>query len=229
MATSVKRAPRRRPKKGGYACGDESREKIILAALDVFGAKGFDGASTRMVAKKARVSLPALQYYFNGKQGVYLACADFIAGRVEQRLGPIVDRINKDLEEGGQSRKQQVAALAEFLDALTDLFVGDRELDRWILFLCREQAQPSKACDIIFERVMRRVAHTCSALVARLLGLAEGDPRAVIRTFALIGQVMFFRLAREAPLRALRWKDFDGKRLALLKSALHDQLAATFR
>ncbi len=231
MAKAGKRmsgkAPRR-PRQGGYACGDETRQKIVLAALDVFGARGFDGASTRMVAKKARVNLPALQYYFNGKEGVYLACADYIAGRVEQRLGPVVGRIARELAEGSPPRERLLAALIEFLDAFADLFVGDRDLERWILFLCREQAQPTKACDIIFERVMRRVAGTCTALVARLLAIPENDPRAVIRTFALIGQIMFFRLAREAPLRVLHWKDFDGSRLALLKSALREQVAATF-
>jgi TetR/AcrR family transcriptional regulator, regulator of cefoperazone and chloramphenicol sensitivity len=230
MAGTDKRAkrPRHRSRKGGYACGDETREKIILAALDIFGARGFDGASTRMVAKKAGVNLPALQYYFNGKQGVYLACADYIAGRVEQRLGPVVDRIAREIAEGNPPRERLLAALLEFLDVFADLFVGDREFDRWILFLCREQAQPTKACDIIFERVMRRVARTCTALVARLLAIPESDPRAVIRTFAIIGQIMFFRLAREAPLRVLRWKDFGEGRLALLKAALRDQVAATF-
>ncbi|MBU6299332.1 MAG: CerR family C-terminal domain-containing protein, partial [Alphaproteobacteria bacterium] len=220
MARIDKRATvqrsKRRPRKCGYACGDETRMKIILAALEVFGARGFDGASTRMVAKKARVNLPALQYYFNGKEGVYLACADYIAGKVEERLLPAVEGIMHTLGGEEPSRQWLLDTLLGFLDEFTDLFVGDRELDRWILFICREQAQPSKACDIIFQRVMSRVARTCTLLVSRLLDLPDGDPRATVRALGLLGQILFFRLAREAPLRVLRWKDFEAKHLVVL-------------
>ena len=60
---------RRHPAAGGYARGDETRSRIIAAALDVFGTHGFGGASTRMLAESAGVTLPALQYYFASKEG----------------------------------------------------------------------------------------------------------------------------------------------------------------
>src|SRR5262249_6202272 len=74
---------RRHPPTGGYARGDETRAKIVAAALEVFGTYGFAGASTRLLAEKAGVNLPALQYYFDGKAGVDLPCCEHIA----QRLG----------------------------------------------------------------------------------------------------------------------------------------------
>src|SRR5487761_1132003 len=76
---------RRHPVSGGYARGRATRAKIVAAALEIFGAYGFDGASTRMIADKARVNLPALAYYFGGKRGLYRACAEHIAARIESR------------------------------------------------------------------------------------------------------------------------------------------------
>src|SRR6185312_1309491 len=75
--TPVKRL--RRPPAGGYARGDETRERIIDAAVKLFGERGFAAASTRDIATAAGVNAPALQYYFENKEGLYQACAEFIA------------------------------------------------------------------------------------------------------------------------------------------------------
>jgi TetR/AcrR family transcriptional regulator, regulator of cefoperazone and chloramphenicol sensitivity len=216
---------RQRPPSGGYARGDETRLRILGAALDVFGAHGFGGASTRMIANKANVNLPALQYYFNGKEGVYLACAEHIAQRLDARLGPIADRITKTLAREAPSRARLFRMLQEFLDGFTDLFLGESELEKWVMFIIREQAHPTKAFDIIFERVMRRVAAACTALVGRLLDQPESNPEVRIRALALIGQIIFFRIAREAALRLMRWTDFEEAHLQLVKRALYEQTA----
>lgn len=219
---------RRHPSTGGYARGDETRSKIIAAALDVFGAHGFGGASTRMLADQAGVNLPALQYYFDGKEGVYLACAEHIAGRVEALLGPATDDIARALAEGAPSREQLFQILLGFIDRFADLFLGGHELEKWVLFIIREQAQPTKAFDIIFDRVMRRVVGACAALVGRLLDLPADDPKVLVRTIALLGQIVSFRTGRETALRALGWPDFEADRLAFVKAVLRDQIAAQF-
>src|SRR5579871_1631091 len=100
-----KKPKRRHPPTGGYPRGSETQSRIIAAALDVFGAHGFDGASTRMIAKRARITLPALHYYFDTKEGVYLACAEHISERLEARLGPAVGRIQATLKTRRHSRK----------------------------------------------------------------------------------------------------------------------------
>ena len=61
---------------GGYARGEETRLRIVTAALKLFGQLGFDGASTRDIAAAAGVNAPALQYYFDNKEGLYIACAE---------------------------------------------------------------------------------------------------------------------------------------------------------
>jgi AcrR family transcriptional regulator len=218
------RRPRRSPT--GYARGDETRARIINAALDVFGVHGFGGASTRMLADRAGVNLPALQYYFNGKEGVYLACAEHIAGRMQQLLGPAAARMAARLEAGGSPRRLR-AALLEFLDGFANLFLAVHEQEHWVLFIIREQAHPTKAFDILYERMMRRVIGACTGLVARLLGLSRDDPAVRLRTLALLGQIVFFRTAREVTLRTLQWPDFDGDRLSVAKDALMAQIAAS--
>src|ERR1700761_3255548 len=93
----ITRIKRRHPEAGGYARGEETRARIITTALRVFGAEGFNKASTRQIAADAGVNPPALQYYFGGKEGLHRACAQFIIDRVLASLEPAFERGNRAL------------------------------------------------------------------------------------------------------------------------------------
>jgi len=82
--------PRHRPELG-YARGDETRRRIIDAAIKLFGERGYEGASTRDIARLAGVNAPALQYYFNGKEGLYTACAEHIAESAAEHFAPAME------------------------------------------------------------------------------------------------------------------------------------------
>ncbi|MFJ5382597.1 TetR family transcriptional regulator, partial [Cupriavidus sp. CER94] len=75
---------------GGYQRGEETRARIIEAAMRLFAAHGFDGASTRDIAREANVNAPALQYYFDNKEGVYLACIEYFVERAWAMLQDVV-------------------------------------------------------------------------------------------------------------------------------------------
>src|ERR1700722_9675840 len=98
----MKRVPRRRPKAGGYARGDETRAHIVTTALRVFGERGFDQASTRDIAAKAGVKTPALQYYFDSKEGLHRACAQYIINTAVPTLKPSIDRAQEAAQTGSK-------------------------------------------------------------------------------------------------------------------------------
>src|SRR5580704_6578922 len=53
--------------------GDRTREKVLQAALECFGAFGFEGTSTRAVADRAGLSHPLLLYHFESKDRLWLS------------------------------------------------------------------------------------------------------------------------------------------------------------
>ena len=67
--------------------GDEVCARILTEGLKAFGKRGFDGATTRRIAKAARVNLPARQYYFGGKEGLHRACSEEVVQRYLQHVG----------------------------------------------------------------------------------------------------------------------------------------------
>ena len=50
-----------------------SKEKIIEAAVEVFFEKGFDAASMREIAEKAGLTKPMIYYHFKNKEALYVA------------------------------------------------------------------------------------------------------------------------------------------------------------
>jgi AcrR family transcriptional regulator len=74
--TSHKTSRVRAAANGGYQKGEETRQRVLDAALKAFGEASFLAVTTRQIAEASDVSLPTLQYYFGSKEGLYRACAD---------------------------------------------------------------------------------------------------------------------------------------------------------
>lgn len=64
----------------------ETRERLVAAALAVFASRGFDGATTREIARRAGVALAALPYHFETKEALWRAAADRIFGLLAERF-----------------------------------------------------------------------------------------------------------------------------------------------
>ena len=214
----------RRTSTGGYARGDETRRRIIDAAIELFGEHGFAGASTRDIAAKAGVNAPALQYYFENKEGVYRACVEAIAEIGWSVLGPAVEHARAALDAEAD------------VDALIDAFIGIlRTLaDRIFtvpktlgqrMFFAREQVgqEPAGATDILMKRVRKPLNDVSAELVGRISGRPADDPVTQLRTMSLFGQLTVFHLVQRSALQLLDWDGFDGEGGALLMATIADQ------
>ena len=90
-----------------------SREKVIRAATVLFAAKGFQGTSTRDVARKARVNEITIFRQFKNKQDLYLQVLDSKMGAsVPEWLVPALQSSNDP--------EKAFLSLAEHLEKLFD-------------------------------------------------------------------------------------------------------------
>ena len=64
----------------------QNRETILAAALEVFSARGFRGATLDGIAAASGLSKPNLLYYFPSKEAIHLALLD---GLMETWLAPL--------------------------------------------------------------------------------------------------------------------------------------------
>lgn len=56
-----------------------ARQRIIDAAVDLYGAHGFDAVTIKQIAQRARVSAPLVIHHFTSAAGLRAACDRFVA------------------------------------------------------------------------------------------------------------------------------------------------------
>jgi AcrR family transcriptional regulator len=214
----------RRSPEGGYARGDETRHRIIEAAVELFGEHGFEGASTRDIAARAGVNAPALQYYFENKEGVYRACVEALADEAWKTFGPAIEHAQEVLRENAGTTAL-IDAFIRIQAAIADGAVAKASKPGRRLFFAREQAgyEPESATQILACRIREPLNATSAALVARISGRAADDPVTLIRTFSLHGQLIIFHVAHRSTLTMLGWKSIDAEKAEQLKSTIREQ------
>jgi TetR/AcrR family transcriptional regulator, regulator of cefoperazone and chloramphenicol sensitivity len=217
----------RRPAEGGYARGEETRMRIIDAAIDLFGEHGFAATSTRDIAARAGVNAPALQYYFENKEGVYRACAEYFADFVWTTFEPVVRSASEALESG-VGIAQLIDAFIAIQDQIADNMFKMPKSPSQRLFFVREQGghEPSIASDILQERVRGPLTRVSAGLVAKITGGSADDPVTTIRAITLYGQLMLFHVSPRSTLRHLGWQEIDAEKGELLKSTVRAQTRA---
>ena len=215
---------------GGYARGEETRARIVTAALRLFGQRGFDGASTRDIATAAGVNAPALQYYFDNKEGVFIACVEHIVKRVWEYLSRVVERAEQAVA-GDADDEELIRAFCDIQLQLADFMFTSKDAEDWRLFMARLQSGegPPAGFKIIYQSVSSRMSKVTSTIVGRLLGRPADDEETLIRTMTLSGQLMVFQLARRSVMTKLNWDEVHAGRLALLQKVLREHTESLLR
>jgi AcrR family transcriptional regulator len=222
-AERAKTAPRKEPSQTRRARRDrgaDTRTQLIEAALDTFGRRGYEGASTREIAKAAGANLAAIVYHFGGKEGLHLAVAEHIATSIAQKIGPTLAAVAGP--ETSATPKAARAALHKLIETFIEVILGSAEAERWARFIVREQMQPTAAFEVIY-RFLGGAATTATRLVAAALSRPD-DEETRVRVFTFLGQVLVFRVAQTLVLRRMEWTVVEDPQRALIKRVVLGQI-----
>ncbi len=187
--------------------GAETRAQLIEAALDVFGRLGYDGASTREIAKAANVNLAAIVYHFGGKEALHIAVAEHVVTSILARIGPTLASAAEPA--ASESPAAALAALHRLVSTMVDVMLGSAEAERWARFIVREQLQPTAAFDVIY-RFMGGAVATGTRLVATIRDRPE-DEDTRLWVFTMMGQVIVFRVAQALVLKRMQWREIGER------------------
>ena len=220
MTDRAPRPPRHRAA-AGYARGEETRRRIVEVALRLFGERGYEGASTRDIAAAAGVNAPALQYYFDNKEGVYRACAEYIAQGWTTQFEPVIVRAQATLDDPAASAEQVFQAFGQLLSGLADYQLLPDDAEHQRLFVLHEQVGhgPGVLFQLLDNGLRTKVGELAGHLVARYCGKAPDDPVLRMRIMMLFGQVMVFSLGRRSLVSKLGWERMGPAEVAQIKQA----------
>jgi AcrR family transcriptional regulator len=189
---------------------------LIETAIDQFGRHGFEGASTREIARASGTAMSSITYHFGGKQGLYLAAADHIAACVKQIQGPALEGAREIVRNG--TRDEAIEALLRVLDGFALMMISP-QTEAWSLFITREQQNPTEAFDRLYTGVMQGVVEVFVALLGRIrTDLPEREVLAL--GLMLFGQCLVLRVCRAAVTRILSVETIDEPTQKLLRARL---------
>ena len=217
--------PRRSPVEGGYARGQETRLRIIETAIPLFARLGFENTSTREIAVAAGVNPPALQYYFDSKEGLYRACAEYIADFVTEMLDPELDRAERLLRDN-EPPQALIEGYCGLIAVMAELLFCRPEAENWSPMMAREQAGmgPGIAFPLMRARFLDRLNGVCARLYAAISGRPAEDPETLLRMMAMNGQLKACHIGRRDMLACLGWDEITLEQGRLIKTVIVDQI-----
>lgn len=215
-----------KPGKGGPRTrsdrGAETRAQLIAAALEIFGRLGYEGATTRQIAKAANANLAAIVYHFGSKEALHLAVAEHVAKSILAKIGPTLATISEP--EATATPEAARASLHRLVGTMVDVLLGSEEAERWARFIVREQLQPTAAFDVIYG-FMEHAMSTALHIVTIILDVPE-DEEIRLRTITVLGQVIVFRVAQTLVLRRMKWTAIGDRERAAIKQVILQNLDA---
>jgi AcrR family transcriptional regulator len=166
---------------------DITRERIMKAAERLFADRGYDGTSIRAIVSKARVNQAAINYHFEGKDGLYREVLRAAFRAMTE------DQVTHGDEMKAMSRDD---ALAAFVRRQLRPLTARDELSRHLRIFNWETVRPTP----VFRKLMSEEASPFMGLAVDLIRrfLPEADQRTLmVAAVWLLGQCSVFVRNRE--------------------------------
>ncbi|RWN31215.1 MAG: DUF1956 domain-containing protein [Mesorhizobium sp.] len=200
-----------------------TRAALVQAALKLFGRQGFDGTSTREIAAEAQANIGSIAYHFGGKEGLRTAAADFIVETIQTVAGPALGNSQTPAPVGPEAAQAQLSAA---LERMVGFVVASPQAGEIVQFILRELSHPTAALDRIYDGVFEPSHRRLCQLWEQATGEPAESEATRLTVFTLIGQVIYFRIGREAVMRRMGWKDIGAAEAAKVVAVTSGNLKA---
>lgn len=163
---------------------DDTRQRLLEAAGEVFAEKGFKGATIRSIIRRAGVNLAAVNYHFRDKEGLYFeAVRTAFCGQSEEFPLP-----------AWAPGTSPAAKLADFIRTEAHHLIDSPARPWYRPLMMQELANPSPVCAALVPEKIGPRAAALGTILAELLPHLLASQRNLV-ALSIIGQCVFHRLA----------------------------------
>lgn len=196
--------------------------QLIEAAVDIIGAMGYEGASTRTITQAANTPLSAIPYHFGGKSELYMAAARMISEYARERFEEVNQLLDEQVE-GGRFKAFENALLH-----LLHIIISDTEPHSWTSFVARCAYENDEAFSLIHrqavEPMLQRLVQTVMAISPGALSTTV----ARLRVVSIVTAIFSFRFLRGVIIRGMGWDSMQGDSIAQLEKMISDLCRSNF-
>ena len=160
---------------------NDTRERLVQAAGEVFGEHGFYAATVRQITDRAAVNVAAINYYFRDKSELYAACLRAAHCSCMEAAG------EWECESHDPDERLQ-----HFIDRMVRrLLHPDRP--KWHhAIISREMLEPSGALDHMVEEGIRPDLRELETIIGELTGGDLPQDRVSMLGFSVVAQCLFY-------------------------------------
>jgi TetR/AcrR family transcriptional regulator len=158
---------------------EDIRQRLLESALVEFGAKGFDGASTRSIAQRVDAHQPQINYHFASKEALWAAAVDHLFSRLGEELADL------SLPAGTDDPAHLASAFAEAIRRFVRFAAAHPELNQ---IMVHEATEDSDRLRWMVEHHVRPIYDAIQAVWQRLrdAGIAAPIDAAMVH-YVIVG------------------------------------------
>ncbi len=204
--------------------GEQARQRLLLAALEKIGEKGYDNASVREIADAAGQNVAAIAYYFGGKEKLYAEVIDGIVAYLRGGFNEVIGEARQFLESGKPDPEKATNFLKRILRTLLMEHIQGEQIGKIRNVMMREQAAPTCAFDTLYTQGLQPFHDLLTRILAVVSGEPPESPLAIIRAHTLLSQVIGFAVARCTISRRLGVEKLGLEQADLITAVLNENI-----
>jgi TetR/AcrR family transcriptional regulator, regulator of cefoperazone and chloramphenicol sensitivity len=195
---------------------------LIESGIMLFGARGYDGVTTRELAHGARTNISSIKYHFGGKEELYRAVLQEIIQEIKELVGPLLLALRNGVAEANGDRDVLTRLARQFAQNWCRAALGDPRTQKRIPPIVRELIQPSRHFKVIYNGFFRVLYEVLGELLAAAHGQTAVDQQLQIRTHIIMNVVWGFIYTESLLWHQMGWNGYNRNRIEAIVPVLSD-------
>ncbi|MBS0209734.1 MAG: CerR family C-terminal domain-containing protein [Planctomycetes bacterium] len=165
---------------------DDTRQRLLAAATEVFARKGFRDATVREICQAAGANIAAVNYHFGDKQRLYIEAVKSVQlGRAGEVPMP---------DWNADTRPERM--LHDFVHVMLVRILRDPREATHFQLMVHELSQPTEACVELVRDFIRPHFELLLSIIDRLAPADLPLESRQLIAFSIVGQCLYHRVAR---------------------------------
>jgi TetR/AcrR family transcriptional regulator, regulator of cefoperazone and chloramphenicol sensitivity len=195
---------------------------LIESGIMLFGARGYDGVTTRELAHGARTNISSIKYHFGSKEELYRAALQEIIHEINELVGPLLRALRNGVAEANGNRDVLTRLARQFAEGWCRAALGDPRTQKRIPPIVRELIQPSRHFKVIYNGFFRVLYEVLGELLAAAHGQTAVDQQLQIRTHIIMNVVWGFIYTESLLWHQMGWNGYNRNRIEAIVPVLSD-------
>ena len=199
----------------------DTKQKILLAALEEFAEKGYQATTTRDICRKVNMNTAAANYHFNTKQELYKQTFQYLF----EKKNDIKPTEKKHITTFSDCEKYIKKWILDFLLSTIDALPFQR---RSTILIAREMTTPSEIFPWLYDNYFKPIILELQECVEYLFPKKNKED-ILFEVFSLLSQCLFYVQNRSIAIYTLGEQIYTKEKLPLLAEHIYQSIDAKIK